>query len=192
MAGKQARTLSAPQIQELFDHVRGRKDHLRSRVIIALSFYAGLRACEVCRLEWEMVLNILGQVGDTIEVEDRISKKRHGRSIPMHGEIRRALTALLRRTPRPIGPIIRSRKGGALKPNSLVNWYRQIFAEMGFAGSSSHSGRRSFATHLAAKMHEANASIFDLMAVMGHADISTTSLYVDSASKVRRDLISLL
>lgn len=191
MAGKQAKTLSVPQIEELFQHVRGRKDHLRSRVIVALSFYAGLRACEICRLEWRMVLNILGRVGETIAVENSISKKGGGRNIPMHGEIRRALIALLRRTPRPIGPIIRSRKGGAMQANSLVNWFKDVYRELEFE-SSSHSGRRTWATRLAACSNEANATVFDLRDLMGHADVSTTALYVDSDSRVRRKLISLL
>jgi len=192
VAGKQAKTLSAPQIQELFDHVRGRKDHLRSRVIIALSFYAGLRACEVCGLQWQMVLDISGRVAETIAVENSISKKKHGRDIPMHPEIRRALIALLRRTPRPFGPIIRSRKGGAMRANSLVNWYRKIFREMQYAGASSHSGRRTWATRLAHYSNEANASVFDIRDLMGHSDVATTTRYVESDSKVRRKLTSLL
>jgi integrase/recombinase XerC len=193
VAGKQAKTLSALQIQELFDHVRGRKDHLRSRVIVALSFYAGLRACELCRLEWHMVLGPVGGIGESIAVEDRISKGRYGgREIPMHPEVRRALVALLRRTPRPIGPIVRSRKGGAMKANSLVNWFKHLYRELGYTGASSHSGRRSWATQLARLANEANATVFDLRDLMGHSDVATTTRYVESDSKVRRKLISLL
>ena len=192
MSGRQAKTLSGPQIQEVFDHVRGRKDHLRSRVIVALSLYAGLRACEVCRLEWSMLLDAQGNIGDTINVEDRISKKRHGRQIPMHPEIRRALVALKRRTPRPIGPIVRSRKGGALRPGSLVNWFRQLYGELQYSGASSHSGRRTWATRLASLSSEAGASVFDIRDLMGHSDVATTTAYVESCSKVRRKLVSML
>lgn len=46
MAGKQAKTITPGQMDVLMQHVRGRKDSFRSRVIILLSLRAGLRAAE--------------------------------------------------------------------------------------------------------------------------------------------------
>ena len=42
MAGRQAKIISPVQLDVLLAHVRGRKDYLRSRVIILLSARAGL------------------------------------------------------------------------------------------------------------------------------------------------------
>jgi hypothetical protein len=67
-------------------------------VIILLSLRAGLRAAEIAKLEWPMVLDATGKVGQTIELEDRIAKKKHGRRLPIHPELRSALVALQRRS----------------------------------------------------------------------------------------------
>ena len=73
MAGRQAKTITPVQMDMLVQHVRGRRDAARSRVIILLSLRAGLRAAEIAKLEWHMVLDATGKVGQTIELEDRIA-----------------------------------------------------------------------------------------------------------------------
>ena len=138
MAGRQAKTITPVQVDALMLHIRGRKDAARCRVIILLSLRAGLRAAEIAKLEWPMVLDATGKVGQTIELEDRIAKKKHGRRIPIHPELRSALVALQRRRFTD-GPVIRSRRGGHMKPNSLVNWFKALYRELGFGGCSSHS-----------------------------------------------------
>jgi integrase len=90
------------------------------RVMILLSIKAGLKACEIAGLDWSMALDPQGKVSGTINVRDVIAKKRGGRRIPMHSELRCALERLAR-TVEPVGPIIRSYRGGHLKANSVVN-----------------------------------------------------------------------
>jgi len=82
MPGRQARIIAPIQLDALMQHIRGQRDAARSRVIILLSLRAGLRAAEIAKLEWPMVLDATGKVGQTIELEDRIAKKKHGRRIP--------------------------------------------------------------------------------------------------------------
>ena len=192
MAGRQARILLAAQLDGLVQHIRGQRDYVRSRVIILLSHLAGLRAAEIAKLEWSMVLDATGKVGQSIELEDRIAKKKSGRRIPMHPDVRSALVALQRRSPRAFGPVIRSRKGGHLNPNSLVNWFKALYQEIGFDGCSSHSGRRSFATLAARKAHEAGATIIDVKVLLGHKSIQCTERYVMGDSHAQRKLVALL
>ena len=85
----------------------------RDRVMILLSVKAGLRACEMARLDWQMVLDARGKVADVLAIHDAIAKKRGGRRIPMHPDPRHALRNLLRIS-EPIGPVIRSTRGGCL------------------------------------------------------------------------------
>jgi integrase/recombinase XerD len=96
MAGRQARTITPAQLDALLQHVRGRRDAARSRVIILLSHRAGLRAAEIAKLEWEMLLDPTGRVGQSIALEDRIAKKKSGRRLPLHKDLRSALVALQR------------------------------------------------------------------------------------------------
>jgi integrase len=192
MPGKQARIIAPAQVDALLQHVRGRRDATRCRVIILLSLRAGLRAAEIAKLEWPMVLDATGKVGQSIEVLDRIAKKRSGRKIPMHAEVRTALVALRRRRPHADGPIIRSRKGGALRPNSLVCWFHKLYRDIGLSGCSSHSGRRTFATSTARLLHEAGGSLRDVQLLLGHKSLVTTERYISGDSHAQRKLISLL
>ncbi len=90
----------------------------RDRAMILLSVKAGLRACEIAKLDWSMVLDARGRVADTIAVRDVIAKKYAGRRIPMHPELKRALQTL--RHTEPFGPVIRSARGGHFRPNSTI------------------------------------------------------------------------
>ena len=65
MAGRQARILLAAQLDGLMQHVRGHRDYVRSRVIILLSHFAGLRAAQIAKLEWSMVLAATGKFGQS-------------------------------------------------------------------------------------------------------------------------------
>jgi integrase/recombinase XerD len=139
-----------------------------------------------------MLLDPHGKVSHTLELEDRAAKKKSGGRIPLHPELRSALTALLRRTPRPTGAVIRSRKGGHMKPNSIVHWFIKLYAEIGYTGCSSHSGRRTFITGAARKCHLAGGSLRDVMELARHASLLTTQRYIEGSSSAQRKLVSLL
>jgi len=192
VAGKQAKTITPVQLDALMQLVRGRRDAARCRVIVLLSLRAGLRAAEIAKLEWPMVLTATGHVGQSIELEDRVAKKKHGRRIPLHPELRAALVAHRRRFAPTSGPVIRSRLGGAMKPNSLVCWFKALYNELGFQGCSSHSGRRTFASSTAKLVHEAGASLKDVQILLGHSSLVTTERYIEGDSHAQRKLVALL
>lgn len=192
MAGRQAKVISPAQLESMLEHVRGRRDGLRSRVIILLSVRAGLRAAEIAKIEWHMVLGATGQVAQTIELEDRIAKKKSGRRLPLHPELKSALTNLLRRTRYPIGPVVRSKRGGAMRPNSIVNWFVSLYEELGFDGCSSHSGRRSFITSAARLIPQAGGSLRDVQLLAGHKSLTVTERYIDGDSHAQRKLVALM
>jgi integrase/recombinase XerD len=191
MAGRQAKVITPAQLESLLQHIRGRRDAARSRVIILLSLRAGLRAAEIAKLEWPMVLDATGKVGQTIELEDRIAKKRSGRRIPIHPELRTALVTLQRRRVFD-GPVITSRQGGHMRPNSIVCWFKLLYNELGFDRCSSHSGRRTFITQAAKLTHEAGGSLRDVQLLAGHRSLVTTERYIDGDSHAQRKLVALL
>lgn len=191
MAGRQAKTIAPAQLEILLQHIRGRRDAARSRVIILLSLRAGLRAAEIAKLEWPMVLNATGQVGQTIELEDRIAKKRSGRRIPIHPELRVALVGLQRRRYFD-GPVVLSKRGSHMRPNSIVCWFKSLYGELGFDGCSSHSGRRTFITMASKLVHEAGGSLRDVQLLAGHRSLVTTERYIDGDSHAQRKLVALL
>ncbi len=90
----------------------------------------------------------------------------------------------------PVGPVIRSYRGGHLNANSVVNWFVVLFKELGFEGCSSHSGRRSFITVAARNVHRSGCSLRDVQLLAGHRSIETTERYIDGDTCGQRKLVS--
>ena len=191
MAGKQAKTLSTDHIDDLLFFAERSRHPLRNRLVVLLSVKAGLRAAEIAKLSWDMVVGPSGEIGVTIELQDKIAKKRGGRSIPLHAELREALIEA-RKLCDGQGPIIRSERGGAMTPMSIVVWFSRAYAVLGFDGCSSHSGRRTFITRAARVVHKAGGSLRDVQLLAGHRSIQTTQRYIDGDSDAQRRLVSLI
>ena len=191
MPGKQAKVITPPMLKRMLRYVSKSPFPTRDRVMILLSAKAGLRACEIAGLDWSMVLDAQGKVSGTIHVRDIIAKKRGGRRIPMHPDLRRALEKLAA-TVEPCGPVVGSYRGGHLKANSVVNWFVALFKELGFEGCSSHSGRRSFITVAARNIHRSGCSLRDVQLLAGHRSIDTTERYIDGDTCGQRKLVSYL
>ena len=191
MAGKQAKILSKEHVEGLLFYAENSRYPDRNRLIVLLSIKAGLRAAEIAQLTWEMVLEPSGQVGYTIELRDWAAKKRGGRSIPMHADLRLALVDW-RRGQMPIGSIIKSERGGAMQPISIVNWFADAYEFLGLEGCSSHSGRRTFITRAARAAHKAGGSLRDVQLLAGHRSIQTTQRYIEGDSDAQRRLVALI
>jgi integrase len=191
MAGKQAKTLSIDHIDDLLFFAERSRHPLRNRLIVLLSVKAGLRAAEIAKLSWDMVLSPSSEVGVAIELQDKIAKKRGGRSIPLHAELQEALIEA-RKLCNGQGPIIRSERGGAMTPLSIVVWFSRAYGALGLEGCSSHSGRRTFITRAARVVHKAGGSLRDVQLLAGHRSIQTTQRYIDGDSDAQRRLVSLI
>jgi integrase/recombinase XerD len=79
-----------------------------------------------------------------------------------------------------------------MRANSVVNWFRELYAGIHAAGCSSHSGRRTFITQAARKAHRAGASLRDVQLLAGHRSIEHTQSYIDGDSDAQRRLIRIL
>jgi integrase len=191
MAGKQAKTLSTDHIDDLLFFAERSRHPLRNRLIVLLSVKAGLRAAEIAKLSWDMVLGPSGEVGATLELQDRIAKRGGGRSVPLHADLRQALIDA-RQISGAQGPVIRSERGGPMTPLSIVLWFSRAYKVLGFDGCSSHSGRRTFITRAARMVHKAGGSLRDVQLLAGHRSIQTTQRYIDGDSDVQRRLVSLI
>lgn len=191
MAGKQAKVLSDKHIEDLLLFAQYSRYPERNRLIVLLSVKAGLRAAEIANLTWEMMLDPSGQVGHVIELQDWAAKKRSGRSIPLHPDLRTALQDW-RKSQNPTGAVIKSERGGSMRPLSIVNWFATAYQYLGLEGCSSHSGRRTFITRAARMVHKAGGSLRDVQMLAGHRSIQTTQRYIDGDSEAQRRLVSLI
>ena len=121
MAGKQAKILSDDQVERLLSFVSTSRNPIRNRVLVLLSLKAGLRAGEIANLTWPMVLDPSGDIAPVIEVRDHAAKKKSGRVIAMHPDLRDAL-GRWRDATVTVGPVIRSERGRPMTPVSIVNF----------------------------------------------------------------------
>jgi integrase len=191
MACKQAKILSGSDVEDLLLFASCTRHPLRNRVIVLLAAKAGLRAGEIAKLTWDMVLGPTGEIGSVIELRDAAAKNGSGRLIPVHSDLRLTLAAYRGLSPG-IGPLIRSERGGAMTPLSIVVWFNRAFRNIGLNGCSSHSGRRTFITRAARLVHKAGGSLRDVQLLAGHRSILTTQRYIDGDTDAQRKLVSLI
>jgi integrase len=195
MAGKQAKTLNNSNVSAMLRYVAKHRYPLRDRVIILLSVRAGLRAHEIANLTWPMVLDARGRIGPAIELHDRAAKRRSGRSVPLHPQLRMALILLRQATSDTDthgDHIVMSERGGKMTANSVINWFACLYRALGLHGCSSHSGRRTFITNAARNVHRAGGSIRDVQQLAGHRSIAMTQRYIDGDTAVKRRLVAML
>src|SRR5271157_1461640 len=187
MLGRQAKIVSPATLQRMLAYAQRTRQPKRDAVIVLLSVKAGLSACEIAGLQWPMVMTDNGEIGDVIDIRNAIAKRGSGRRIPMHPSLQRALAELWRvRTSD--NPMIASNRGGAMRANSIVNWFVAMFAELKLEGCSSHSGRRTFITAAARNVHRAGGSLRDVQLLAGHQSIDTTQRYIDGDTVAQRKL----
>jgi integrase len=191
MAGKQAKVLTDANITRLLAHTRLSRHPIRNRVIVLLSTKAGLRAGEIAKITWEMVLEPTGAVSSILELRNNAAKKGSGRRIPLHDQLRKSLQAL-RQSSSTTGPIVESERGGPMSPDGIANWFARTYNALGLGGCSSHSGRRTFITKSARLVHRAGGSIRDVQMLAGHRSIEVTQRYIDGDTAAQRKLVSLI
>jgi len=188
-----ARVLAEGDVRRVLRHVALLRHADRNRVSVLLSFKAGLRACEIAGLTWEMVLRPDQRLDDLLHVSGSIAKNGEPRRVPVHPELKAGLRTLHRKSENPReGPVIASERGGHMTAGSIVNWFAGVYAELDMAGCSSHSGRRTFITRSARVLSKTGGSLRDIQELVGHRDLSTTQRYIEGNRDAQRKLIRLI
>jgi integrase/recombinase XerC len=194
--GEQAKVVKRSELTKLLDHVSRSRHPERDRVIVLLSFKAGLRAKEIAELTWSMVTDASGEIADAIQLTNVASKGRNGgRTIPLHPDLRSALVALQAARGdklRPDLPVVYSERGRGYSAAAIAVWFHTRFAELRIQGASSHSGRRTFITSAAKKIVEAGGSLRDVQELAGHTSLATTQRYIQGDSAAKRNVIKLI
>ena len=194
--GKQAKLLRARELQRLLDHVSHSRYPERDRVMVLLSFKAGLRAKEIASITWSMLTTASGELADAISLPNKASKGANGgRTIPVHNELRAALASLMAVRGDKLRshlPVVYSERAEGYSANAVAVWFFTRFREIGIEGASSHSGRRSFITATAKKITEAGGSLRDIQELAGHSSLTTTQRYIQGDTAAKRNVIGLI
>jgi len=184
---KQAKLINEAEMKRLSAVIDSMHHSTRNHTAVALSFYAGLRACEIASLRILDVFDDQGTVRDTIYLSAAQTKGSDTATVlvnkKLKTQLQRYAAAYSDRLTRPGAALIFSSKGGSFSAQTIVNLFARLYALAGIDGASSHSGRRQFVTALADK--GINARV--VQALARHKHLSTTQRYIDiNESKLRK------
>jgi integrase/recombinase XerD len=191
--GRQAKTLSKGQIEAVVGYLNSTRYPLRNRVIFYLSVQAGLRAKEIANLTWPMLTDPSGMVSDLIRLEDRASKGRSGRVLPINAVLKKELEELRQESwLTDKGYVIRTERSQKTSAQAIVNLFSKWYSVVGLEGCSSHSGRRTFITNAARKISTVGGSLRDVQLLAGHTNLRTTQGYIEADAEAQRRIVQLV
>ena len=189
---KQAKLLTDAEFRRLTAIVNSLRYPTRNHTAIALSFYAGLRACEIAALRVGDVFDEAGGVKDTIYLNSDQTKGSDSGTVLVNAKLRRQLVRFAKQYPvhssNSTIPMLFSAKGGGFTAQTIVNLFKRLYQLAGIDGASSHSGRRQFVTQLADR--GINARLVQVLA--RHKHLSTTQRYIDVNESKLRSAIELI
>ena len=190
---KQAKTLTKQQIEAVLAYLATSRQPLRNRLIFLFSVRAGLRAKEIAAMTWSMVITSEGGIASDIALEDKASKRRSGRTVPMCRELRQALEAwrLVCPLTGPEDHLVQTERSHSTSSQVVINLFRRWYGALGFQGCSSHSGRRTFITNTARRISTVGGSLRDVQALAGHSSLTTTQRYIEINAEAKRKVVEL-
>ncbi len=172
--------LSVAQAETLLDRDY-RSDELgaRDRAVMEVLYGCGLRVSELVGMDTADVFFDEGFVRV-------VGKGSAVRVVPFGGAAARALADYLEsarpvlagKAPSPPSALFLNARGGRLTRQGVYGVVEKSGAAVGIAGLHPHTLRHSFATH----MLEGGADLRTIQEMLGHADISTTQVYVHVTS----------
>jgi len=188
---KQAKLLSNAEFKRLTAVINSIRYSERNHTIVALSFYAGMRACEIAALRVCDVINSDGRVKDTIYLSAAQTKGSENTTILVNTKLQKQLYKYLKIHPvllkNPNRALIFSAKGAGFSAQTIVNLFKRLYGLAGIEGASSHSGRRQFVTRLADQ--GINARLVQSLA--RHKHLSTTQRYIDVNENALRNALEV-
>jgi integrase/recombinase XerD len=186
----QASVLNDSDIRRVFRIIETTRHAERNRLAFILSIYAGMRIGEIATVTIGDVATSHGEVRREIKLGPHQTKGSNGRTVVLFTRVRREIDVYLRHQTRRYDdmPLIASQRNGRAFSNvSLSMLFKEVY-ELSGIRTSSHSGRRTFATRLNAK----GIGMRTIQKLMGHRHIGTTALYCEVSDDVMRSAVELV
>ena len=186
----QASVLTDTEIRRVFRIIETTRHAERNRLAFTLSIYGGLRVGEIVALTVSDVATDGRDARREIKLGAHQTKGSKGRTVILATRVRKEIEAYLktRSSWRNDNPLIASQRNGrAFSTVSLSMLFKEIYETAGIR-TSSHSGRRTFATRLNAK----GVGMRTIQKLMGHRNIGTTALYCDVSEEAMRNAVELV
>lgn len=186
----QAKTLTANELRKLLSNLPVNRYRLRNRLMLLLTYWAGMRVGEVAALLVSDVRATDGTVKLEIQLDAYQTKGKHARTVFVNEKLRKEIAAYLKTIPvgDPSRPLFMTQKRSAFTANVLCQTLNGLYRHVGMNGATSHSGRRSFITTLASK----GIGVRVLASLAGHRSITTTQAYIDVNDAMKRAAVELV
>jgi integrase/recombinase XerD len=171
----QASVLNDTEIRRVFRIIATTRHAPRNRLAFTLSIYAGLRVGEIAGLKVGDVATAAGEIRREIKFSASQTKGCSARTVVLSNRVRSELCAFFkeRMLINAGAPLISSQRNGAAFSSVTLSMLFKEIHELAGIRTSSHSGRRTFATRL----HARGVGMRTIQKLMGHKHISTTALY---------------
>ena len=186
----QASVLNESEIRRVFRIIETTRHVERNRLCFVLSLYSGLRVGEIAALTVGDVATQNGDVRREIKLGAHQTKGSKGRTVILSERVRKEIGSFLKnQTKRDHGaPLIASQRDNRPFTNvTLSMLFKEIYETAGIR-TSSHSGRRTFATRL----NEKGVGMRTNPKMMGHRHIGTTALYCEVSDAMMRNAVELV
>jgi integrase/recombinase XerD len=149
-----------------------------------------MRVGEVAALSVGDVIDENGLVRNEIRLSGEITKNKHARTVFVNERLQKELQSYAKELERveAADAFFYIQKRRAFTANTLAQHFFWLYKRANLQGASSHSGRRTFITTLAAK----GVGVRVLAALAGHANITTTQRYIDVNDDMKRQAVALI
>jgi integrase/recombinase XerD len=187
---KQAKTLTPQDLRQALGQAALSRHAARDKAMLLLTHFAGMRVGEVAALRVGDVLDAEGSVKSELRLDAHQTKGNVGRVVFVNERLQKELAAYARmlRSKDAANPFFVTQKRTGFSANSLTQHFIGLYKRAGLDGATSHSGRRTFITNLAAQ----GVSVRVLAALAGHRSIQTTQRYIDVNDNMLRRAVELV
>jgi len=189
---KQSPVLNDSQVKKLLNSTKMTRHSDRNRLIVVLSYYTGLRSCEICSLTVGDVIDGDGNVKETVILKSHQTKGSKCNSIYLSEYVRNEVSKYFEKFQLLLKDrnmrLFQSQKGGGFSSMTIQHLFKHLYKSVGLDDCSSHSGRRTFITTLS----ERGISVRVIQELARHSDLGTTQRYIDvSVDKLKNAVESV-
>lgn len=196
----QARVLTDKDLKRVLNYIATRRHAARDRAMLLLTTNAGMRIGEVASVNVCDVLALDGTIKDEIRLSADQTKGKHARTVVLSERMQKELLVYLQQrfgtdklvavtyTDQMDKPLFSTQKRAGFNANTACYHFHMLYKEAGLYGCSSHSGRRSFLTHLSQKA----VPLKVMMELAGHRQAQTTMRYISVTTDMKKAAVELL
>jgi integrase/recombinase XerD len=162
-----AKTLNKAELKRMPNYIDAHERYReRSRAMILFTYLCGMRIRELVKLKVSDVIDYINKVKTEIKLSKKQTKGKQALTVFVSKRMRKELDRYIKHAVIRFsgGFIFKTQKSQRFSSNTATQLLQRIYERSGLSGATSHSGRRTFITELAAK----GVSVRVLAALVGH------------------------